>query len=245
LTLSGACAKRNAVKNLLAALKYLTIWRHFGSVEAIPADIGAAMIYFPAIGLLLGLILALTNFLLAPYVAPEILSMIVISALAIMTGANHLVELKNIFCTSPTTAEKTDRAATLGLIVIVLVLLFKDAAIDSIDEKLPFTLLLAPALARWATLIFVYGYQHRSDEWLGLAANRLKFWHLIAATAGTLSVLAYGFGRRGLWVALTLSLFVLSTRTLLYRLRGLVALYDLGAMIELGETLCLLLLASL
>ena len=203
------------------------------------------MIYFPAIGLLLGLILALTNFLLAPYVAPEILSMIVISALAIMTGANHLAELKNVFCNSETMAEKSDRAATLGLIAIVLLLLFKDTAIDSIDEKLPFTLLLAPALARWATLIFVYGYQHGCDELLGLVADRLKFWHLVVATVGTLSVLAYGFGRRGLWAALVLSLFVLSARTLLYRFRGRLKFHDLGAMIEVGETLSLILLASL
>jgi adenosylcobinamide-GDP ribazoletransferase len=244
LTLSGAWAKRNAVKNLLAAFKYLTIWRHLGTAEVAPATVGAAMIYFPAIGLLLGLILALTNLSLAPYVAPEILSMIVISALAIMTGANHLAELKNIFTSSVTTT-KSDHAATVGLVAIVLVLLFKDTAIDSIDEKLPFTLLLAPALARWAILIFVYGYQHGCDEWLGLAADRVRFWHLVVATVGTLSVLAYGFGRRGLWAALALSLFVLSARTLLYRLRGRLTLYDVGAMIEIGETLSLILLASL
>lgn len=233
------------MKNLLAAFKYLTIWRHLGSVEVTPATVGAAMIYFPAMGLLLGLILALTNFLLAPYVQPEILSMIVISALAIMTGANHLAELKNVFSSADTPAKKSDRAETLGLIAIVLVLLFKDTAIDSIDEKLPFTLLLAPALARWATLIFVYGYGHRCDQLLGLAADRVKFWHLTIATLGTLSVLAYGFGRRGLWAALALSLLVLSARTLLYRFRGRLALYDLGAIIEVGETLSLILLASL
>lgn len=203
------------------------------------------MIYFPAIGLLLGLILALANFLLAPYVAPEILTMIVICGLAIMTGANHLAELKNIFISNEPNAKKSDDTATLGLIAIVLVLLFKDTAIDSIDEKLPFTLLLAPALARWATLIFVYGYKHRCDELLGLAADRLKFWHLVVATVGTLSVLAYGFGRRGLWAALALSLFVLSARSLLYRFRGRLALYDLGAMIEVGETLSLIVLASI
>ncbi len=34
------------------------------------------MIYFPVIGLALGLVLALINYLLAPYLAPEILSML-------------------------------------------------------------------------------------------------------------------------------------------------------------------------
>ncbi len=245
LTLPGAWAKRNGVKNLSAALKYLTIWRQLASADTAPATLGAAMIYFPAVGLLLGLILALINFLLAAYVAPEILSMIVISALVIMTGANHLTDLKNIFSGNEMAAETSGRADTLGLLAVVLALLFKDTAIDSIDEKLPFTLLLAPALARWAVLIFVHGYQHRSDEWLRLAAERVKFWHVIVASAGTLAVLAYGFGRRGLWAALALSLFVLSARALLYRWRGCLAPHDLGAMIELSETLSLVLLASL
>jgi len=52
-------------------------------------------------------------------------------------------------------------------------------------------------------------------------------------------------GRRGFWIALALSLFVLSARSLLCRLRANLTYHDLGAMIELGETLSLILFASL
>ena len=63
------------MQKLFTAVKYLTIWRNFTAVQATPAALGASMIYFPVIGLALGLVLALINYLLAPYLAPEILSM--------------------------------------------------------------------------------------------------------------------------------------------------------------------------
>jgi adenosylcobinamide-GDP ribazoletransferase len=85
------------VQKLFTAVKYLTIWRNFTAIQASPAALGASMIYFPVIGLALGLFLALINYLLAPYLAPEILSMILITALVVLTGANHLTALKNSF----------------------------------------------------------------------------------------------------------------------------------------------------
>ena len=81
------------MQKLFTAVKYLTIWRNFAAVQASPAALGASMIYFPVIGLALGLFLALINYLLAPYLAPEILSMdaIVFRGLFIQ-GDRHQVE---------------------------------------------------------------------------------------------------------------------------------------------------------
>ena len=124
-------------------------------------------------------------------------------------------------------------------------ILFKAAAVDSMDEKLSFSLLLTPVLARWGVLIFVYGYQDRCDEILRPSAEQVKFWHLMLTTLGTLALGFYGLGKRGFWIALALSIFVLSARSLLGRLRGNLTSHDLGAMIELGETLSLILFASL
>ena len=235
------------MQKLSTAVKYLTIWNNFTAVQATPATLGASMIYFPVIGLALGLFLALINYLLAPYLAPEVLSMILITALVVLTGANHLTALKNSFAAGAvgTSAKKDDCGETLGFIAIVLVLLFKAAAVDSMDEKLSFSLLLTPVLARWGVLIFVYGYQDRCDEILRPSAEQVKFWHLMLTTLGTLALGFYGLGKRGFWIALALSILVLSARSLLCRLRANLTSHDLGTIIELGETLSLILLASL
>ena len=105
------------MQKLFTAVKYLTIWNNFTAVQATPATLGASMIYFPVIGLALGLFLALINYLLAPYLAPEILSMLLITALVVLTGGNHLIALKNSFSAGAvkTSAKKNDQRRNAGI----------------------------------------------------------------------------------------------------------------------------------
>ena len=235
------------MQKLAAALKYLTLWSRFTGFQPPPIMIGAAMIYFPAVGLILGLFLALLNYLLAPYLPPEILSMVLITSLLVSTGGTHLEGVKYTFEDAPTKSPLTETHQNniRGFIAIVMVILFKAAAIDSMDEKLALSLLLAPVLARWGLLIFAYGYHHRCEDTSKVIAEQVRFWHLAIATLGTLALTVYYLGRRGLWIALSLSLFALLARNLLYRLRANLTHHNFGAIIELGETLCLVLLASL
>lgn len=204
------------------------------------------MIYFPVVGLVLGLFLGLFNYLLASYLPPEILSMVLITSLIILTGGTHLEGVHHTFAESPVKfSPPQTNNNTVGVIAVVMVILFKAAAIDSMDEKLALSLLLAPVLARWGLLIFAYGYHDRCEETLRLIVEQLRFWHLAIATTGTLALTAYYLGRRGLWIALSLSLFVLAARTLIHRRDAILTQHNFGAIIELGETLTLILLASL
>lgn len=205
------------------------------------------MIYFPAVGLVLGLILALLNYSLAPYLPPEILSIVLITVLILSTGGIHLEDLRDTFdvIAAKTASIEGRRNGSLGFIAIVLILLFKSAATDSMDERLTVSLLLAPVLARWAVMIFSYGYHDRCEDVARVIVEQVRFWHLLVATTATLALSVYCLSRKGLWIALSLSLFALLARSLLYRLHANLTQYNFGAMIELGETLSLILLASL
>lgn len=235
------------MQKLIAACKFLSFWGRFAAVETQPSTIGSGMIYFPLIGLMFGLVLALLNYGLAPYLPPEILSMILITVLILLTGGIHLDDLWLTFdaARTKTLSVENRRHASLGAIAIIIVLLFKSAATDSMDERLSVSLLLAPVLARWALLIFIYGYQHRCDEIAGAIARQVRFWHLLAATSATLALSVYLLGRKGLWIALSLSLLVLLGRNLLYRIHALVTQTNFGAVVEISEALSLVLLASL
>jgi adenosylcobinamide-GDP ribazoletransferase len=243
----GWTSEKKAVQTLVTALKYLTVWGRFSSLQPSGEMIGAAAVYFPVVGLLLGLLLALSNYVLVPYLHPEILSVVLITVLIIGTGGLHLEGLKQTFGTvAPKTRTEYRRDNdSLGFIAIVLVILFKIAAADSMDEKLTLSLFLTPVLARWALVIFMYGYPDRCEETARLIAENVRLWHLIITTLGTLTLTIYFLGRKGLWVGLLLSLFVLLTRTLLHRRHDLLTHDNFGAMVELGEVLSLILLASL
>ena len=207
--------------------------------------IGTAAVFFPLVGLTLGLSLAMTNYVLVAYLDSEILNIVLITTLVVATGGIHLEGIKNTFDAIPTPTSKSRGNETLGFVAIVLVILFKSGAADSMDEKLTLSLLLTPILARWALVIFIYGYHDRCEETPRLIAENVKLWQLVVATAATLALVVYFLGRKGLWISLSVSLFALLTRSLLHRRHALLTHDNFGAIIELGEVLSLILLASL
>jgi adenosylcobinamide-GDP ribazoletransferase len=235
------------VQRFAAAGKYLTIWGRFTDVEPSPTAIGAALVYFPVVGFLVGLVLAFSNYALAPYLPTEILSIVLIMVLVILTGGSHLEALDLTFAGlgSISSSSGNRSSGAIGSIAVMLALLFKDAALDSIDQRITVSLLLAPVLARWTLLVFVFGYQRRCEQSAQIIVQQMKFWHLLVTTAATLALAAYWLGRKGLWIALVLSVFSLISRSLLYRRHGVIKPHDFGAMIELAETLALTLLASI
>jgi cobalamin synthase len=133
----------------------------------------------------------------------------------------------------------------LGFIAIVFVILFKTGAIDVMDERLAVSLLLTPVVARWALVIFIYGYHDRCEEIPRVIAENVKFWHLLATTLFALGLAVYLLGRKGLWLGLALSVFALLLRTLLHRRHAALTHDNFGAVIEWSEALSLILLASL
>jgi adenosylcobinamide-GDP ribazoletransferase len=239
--------EKSFVQRFVSAAKYLTIWGRFTATPPSFAAIGAASVFFPVIGFALGLLLAFSNYALAAYLPTEILSITLILVLILLTGGLHLEDLYPTFAARDSKISSGDyrENSAIGAIALIMVLLFKAAALDSIDQKVTVSLLLAPVLARWTLLVFVFGYQERCDEMAKPLAQQLKLWHLLLATAGTLALTNYWLGRRGLWIALVLSVLSLLIRNLFYRVRRTISFHQFGAVIELTETLSLTLLASI
>ena len=236
-------SEKVAVQTLLAAFKYLTVWE-FVATKPPPELIGKSAPFFPLVGFVLGLPLVLLNYLLTPYLALEIINLAAVALLIATTGGQHLQGLKETFRVRE--GDQHGRAdESLGIAAIILAILFKSAAANSMDERLTLSLLLMPVFARWTLAIFLYGYGSRFDEFSRRLAEHIRFWPLLVSTAITLAVVVYLLGRKVLWVALFVSLFVLCLRVVLYRRRGVISQAEVRGHVELAETLVLILLASL
>lgn len=231
------------MQTVLAAFKFLTICGSFGARNPTPDTIGRAAGYFIYVGLLLGLVLALANYVLAAHLDAAILSLVLVALLITATGAHHLSGLKDSF--TALGGFDGERNEALGFAAVALVILFKSAAAESMDEIATLSWLLTPVLARWCLVIILYGYHIRFDETVRQMAEHINFAPVLASTAATLALLAYFLGRKGLWIALTVSIFALSLRALFYRRHAVISRSNLGAVVELGEALSLVLLASL
>jgi adenosylcobinamide-GDP ribazoletransferase len=149
------------IKNLLAALQFLTILP-LGKPGYFP---GRRMVpYFPVAGLILGLLLALIDRALQ-YIFPlSIVSLMDLVFLAVFTGAIHLDGLADtadgLF--SHRSREETlrimkdSRVGTMGLLALIFVLGTKWAGISSIHEYRALYLILVPAYARGSFTIAIH-----------------------------------------------------------------------------------------
>jgi cobalamin synthase len=204
-------------------------------------------LWFPAVGLTIGMLLAAVNYSLALQVDAQILSVLVIALLIVTTGAMPLAGTKMTFdAMQPIIGAVRDHAAEVfGLAAILIITLLKIHAVDIMDEKVATNIFIAPALARWALVVLLYGYHDRCDETMRAIAAHTRLWHLGATTVCTLSLATYLLGRAALWMALALSLLALLSRTLLHRRHAILTLNNLGAVTDLGEALTLVLMTVL
>jgi adenosylcobinamide-GDP ribazoletransferase len=236
------------MKSALAAFKFLTFGGGFDLAQVTPQQTAPATLYFPLVGVFFGLVLILLNRLLDPYLESEILGAILIAVLALLTGAVHYQGLQNTFnalSLKTKFGEAKRHSGAFGVLAIVFVVLLKVRAIEVTGETRSLGLLLTPMLARWSVVIFLYGSAAVAEGTASVLAENVKVWHLALTTVVTLALAAFLVARTALWIGLCLSLFALLSRSYLRRRNGYIDADNLGAVIELSETLSFVLFASL
>ena len=237
------------MQNALAAFKFLTLSSRFNSDQFSLERVGMGAPYFPLVGLVLGVILAIFNRILEPYLESEILGVVLITILIILTGASHLEGTRKTFDSFTTKTNLEGEGASpvtvCGFVAIMLLVLFKIRSIEVIGETRNLSLLLTPTLARWALVIFLYGSASATDDAAQHIAENVRAWHLVFATAVTLGITVFLVGPTGLWIGLCLSLLALLSRGYLHRRGGGLNCNHFGTLVEVGETLGFVLFASL
>ena len=236
------------MRNLLATINFLTVFGRFSDDPFAPERVGRGALYFPFVGLLLGAILALINRFFEPYLESEILGVALITILILFTGGSHLEEIRKIFSPSAKSdgVRQTGMDMNLyGFLAVMLIVLFKIRSVEVIGELRKVALILTPVLARWALVIFLYGSTTSMEDLTRRISDRVPAWHLLFTTAVTLGLTIFLMGTKGLWLALSVSLFALLWRAYLNRYTRELTLSHCGSLIELTETLSFVLFATL
>lgn len=128
--------------------------------------------YFPLVGALLGLILALALFVFRSFLPPLVSASLLVALWALLTGGLHLDGLSDA-CDALFAAVSPERRLDIlrdvhmgvfGATGLVLVLLLKFSTLNSANM---FAVFLAPVLARW-TMVYAAAYPLARDT--GMAA---------------------------------------------------------------------------
>jgi adenosylcobinamide-GDP ribazoletransferase len=148
-------------------------------------QLGRATAWFPLVGMIIGVILAFVNWLLAYILPTAVVNALLIVALVIVTGALHLDGFADtcdgIAGHKPVEERwkvmRDSRTGAFGVVGVVLLLLVKYISLNNIPAEwmLP-TLLFMPAVSRWAMVYAIFAFPYARPEGLGTAYKAATRW---------------------------------------------------------------------
>jgi adenosylcobinamide-GDP ribazoletransferase len=175
---SWRLAIRFPLRSFCTALRFLTIipvsWKNSEDEKFFQASV----VWFPLIGLLIGSLVALSNFLVSPFVPPSILAVFAVMLLSGLSGFLHLDGVADsgdgLLSSRPREQAllimRDSRSGAMGVILLIFLILGKYAALSNLTTgNLIPILLLAPVAGRTAILLSmaVLPYARKDEGGLG------------------------------------------------------------------------------
>lgn len=239
------------------AWQFLTIlpWRK-SDLETTSQLLGRSMAYYPAIGLLLGLILWVVYWGFSFFLPRTLGDGLVILVLVILTGALHLDGLADTLdglAAGKAPEErlrimKDHRVGTFGVVGLILVLGLKFLALHSLlIQDVGRALLVALTLSRWSMVQLTYRAPYaRREGGLGLPfKENLKKRDVAIAAVTSLAVSFFVLRFWGAMLWLGVGIFTLLFQSFFERRIGGITGDILGAANEMNEVLALILICGM
>jgi adenosylcobinamide-GDP ribazoletransferase len=241
---------------LVAAIRFLTIIPLPGHLGRDEETLAGSLIYFPLVGVAIGLVMAIVGWLLWPLLPALPAAAVMVLLLFAISGAFHLDGLADtfdgLFSARPREEVllimRDSHIGTMGVVALVMVLLMKTAALASLpQEEAASALFLMPLAGRclmifmMALLPYVRGPEGRAALFYEKAAEK----KVILVAGGLLySGCWYAGGGSGLVAGAVVLVAMLGFAGLCRARIGGATGDTLGATCELTETLIALVLAS-
>jgi len=237
------------MKRFLIALQFLTIlpFDIKGKIEE--KDFGRSLLYFPAAGLLLGLLLAGVATISA-FLPPLVTSVMVLIAWTVITGGIHLdgfADTCDGFYGNRPKEEilrimRDSRVGTMGAAGVALLLLFKFAVLSSIhSEDLWKVLIITVVFARWSQVFACATSKYARD--VGKAKHFMEYAKKTDMLIGALFILILNWflmGTKGIILFALLSATIFIFIQYVKKKIGGMTGDTIGAVNEIAESAALL-----
>jgi len=158
-------------------------------------DTANSTLFFPLVGLVVGVLLFLIYFIIRKYFTPEVTSVFILAGWVYITGALHIDGLAD---TIDGLSGGKDKEQTLsimkdthigakgaaGIAILLLVKLFLIVQIILLSK--PRNLIYAPVLSRWGMVIGSFCVPYARKQGMGKFSSLITYPHIISATLITL-----------------------------------------------------------
>jgi len=236
--------------SFLFALGFLTIFPIATRTSVNRNKLSSSTIYFPLVGLLLGLILAATNMLLS-YVAVSafLSSVMLVTLLAIVTGALHLdglADTADAFLSRKTAPEmlkimRDSQVGAMGVLSLIFVILLKISLLYSLNpETVNTSLILMCLLSRYALVLAISVFTYAREEGKAKVFIEAKSWKSFVLASTLTLFCAFAFlGLKGIALFVLVILSTLLIGKFVTKKIGGITGDILGAINELSEVVIL------
>lgn len=234
------------IRPLLIALQFLTRLPVPLRGQPNEGETGRSLLYYPLVGLLIGLLLAAIAWVLADIPA-MLRAAIVLVAWVLLTGALHLdglADSADAWAGGHGDRDKTlaimkdPRCGPVGVVALVMILLVKFAALEPIASSREWTtLILIPVLGRTALPLLFLTTPYVRPGGLGavLAGYQRHRAGALVVLVTAIAVVA-GLGAAALWLLLASAGVFLMLRSLMIKRLGGTTGDTAGALVEAIET---------
>lgn len=182
-------------------------------LPAIPFDevaCGRSIVFFPAVGLFLGTILAVLGWAAGWFFPAQVQAALLVAGMVVLTGGIHLDgfmdSIDGLFSGRPRERKleimRDSRVGAFGVIGIICLLLLKYSLFLVIADKILIRLLpVVPALSRWGMSAAIVAFPYARQEGLGkiytsYAGKKELAGATVIALAGAVTFL----GPQGVWL---------------------------------------------
>ena len=237
------------------ALRFLTVLPVPLGRETNSERVGRSLMYFPLIGLLVGLLLAGLDWALDRVLPVSVSSGILLVFLVLVTGATHLdgfIDTCDGLVVGKTPQQRWEimrdsRVGAFGVVGACCLLLLMYVSLANLPESSrTWALVLMPVLGRWAVVGAIAAFPYAKPEGLGRAFKDQATWLTVAVATIVALAASVGFLRlTGLAIMGGVGLATLVLCAVLkWKFAGLTG-DTYGAVIEVGEVTGLILVIAL
>jgi adenosylcobinamide-GDP ribazoletransferase len=234
--------------SFFAVLRFLTVLPVPSSGRDDTSTVGRSLALFPMAGLIIGLVLAVLAWTLSIVFPLQVVSALLVVALAVMTGAHHLdglIDTCDAMVAGRTREQRLEimsdtRVGAFGIAGVCLLLITKYAAILATSALA--AIIVFPILSRWALTASIIIFPSAKNQGSGHAVKAASGWSsLLLGTAITVIMLIFCLGLiEAVVVMATLLALICLLALLLTRLYGGLTGDCYGALTEIGEVAALL-----
>ena len=247
--------------NFITALQFLTVFTVKKDHEVDENDLARSMVFFPFVGLVIGLLLVWADRALLVVFPDPIANIFLLILAMFITRALHIDGLADSIDGIMGGADRESRLAimrdsrigTAGVLGIVFVLMLRYVCLNNLfDDYKAAALLTAPAFGRWSQMLMMFQADYGREDGMGKAfVGHVRLGGLIAASVVSLGISAYVIVQDNrtavlaVTIPLLIALFTMLWRWYIVRKVGGVTGDSVGAASEMNEALTLLLFVAL